>query len=314
MKGLELSETYYQVYGKEMLESQFPEILPYLAVGLAGSGSECFGFDDDISKDHDFEPGFCIFIPGEDVIDSRTAFRLERAYAKLPKEFMGFRRSKLSPVGGNRHGVILISDFFKPKTGRTNGNLKMQDWFSVPEQSLFEATNGKLFFDHLGKMTSIREQLSYLPEDVRLKKLAGELLVMGQAGQYNYPRCVHRKDAAAAQLAAYEFVKRAMHVIFLLNRSYLPYYKWEFHALKKLPMLSQLAKPLEYLISCGNNENTIRKKTELIEHICNAIVAELKKQELTKYKGAELEGHAYSVNDAVKDNYVRNLHVMYGVD
>ena len=42
---------------------------------------------------------------------------LERAYAKLPKEFMGFKRSSLDPVGGNRHGVIRMSEFFVEKTG-----------------------------------------------------------------------------------------------------------------------------------------------------------------------------------------------------
>ena len=81
MKGLELSEKYFEEYGQPMLEKEFPDILPYLAVGLFGSGSECFGYDDEVSRDHDFEPGFCIFLPDESVIDRRTAFQLERAYA-----------------------------------------------------------------------------------------------------------------------------------------------------------------------------------------------------------------------------------------
>ena len=62
MKGLELARKYYEEYGIPMLENEFPETRKYLAVGLVGSGSECLGYDDKISQDHDFEPGFCIFL------------------------------------------------------------------------------------------------------------------------------------------------------------------------------------------------------------------------------------------------------------
>ena len=79
MQGLELSRAFFEAHGRPMLETQFPQLLPRLAAGLFGSGSECFGYDDEISRDHDFEPGFCIFLPGEDEIDRRSAFLLERA-------------------------------------------------------------------------------------------------------------------------------------------------------------------------------------------------------------------------------------------
>ena len=78
MNGLELSRAFYEEHGKPMLEEQFPQLLPLLAVGLFGSGSECFGYDDETSRDHDFEPGFCLFLPDESVVDRRTAFLLER--------------------------------------------------------------------------------------------------------------------------------------------------------------------------------------------------------------------------------------------
>ena len=190
MNGIELSRAYFEEFGRPMLENEFPELMPYLAAGLFGSGSECFGFDDEISTDHDFEPGFCIFLPDEDTVDRRAAFLLERAYAKLPKEFMGFKRAMLSPVGGARKGVIRTAEFFEEKIGSPDGTLTPEEWLTVPEQALAEATNGVVFFDNFGEVTKIREALAYYPEDVRRKKLAGNLLLMAQSGQYNYKRCL----------------------------------------------------------------------------------------------------------------------------
>lgn len=117
MKGLELSRGYYEEYGKPMLERDFPELLPYLAVGFTGSGSEHYGYDDETSRDHDFEPGFCIFLPGEDVVDRRKAFLLERAYAKLPREYQGVKRQPVSPVGGNRNGVLRTEEYYAAAVG-----------------------------------------------------------------------------------------------------------------------------------------------------------------------------------------------------
>ncbi len=199
MKGIELSRAFFEEYGKPMLENDFSDIIPYLAVGLIGSGSECFGFDDDISTDHDFEPGFCIFLPDEEIVDRKIAFQLERAYAKLPKEFMGFKRAMLAPVGGARHGVLRTSEFFEEKIGSKTGELDKLEWLSLPEHALAEATNGELFFDNFGEVTKIRESLSAYPEDIRLKKLAGNLLVMAQSGQYNYKRCIDHGESAAAR-------------------------------------------------------------------------------------------------------------------
>ena len=313
MKGIELSKKYFEAFGKEVLETEFSSVLPLLAVGLAGSGSECLGFDDEISEDHDFEPGFCIFLPDENTVDRRTAFLLERAYAKLPKEFMGFKRSPLSPVGGNRHGVIRMEDFFLEKVGSRDGRLTVGQWFTVPEQGLLEATNGTVFFDNSGQFSAVRERLSYFPEDIRLKKLAGNLLLMGQAGQYNYKRCVLRGDTAAAQMAVFEFTKSALHSIYLLNRAYMPYYKWSFKGLKGLSVLGDLSGDLEYLISSGNSFDEAEKKTAIIEEICGKIADVLKAQGLTEADGSEMEQQAYAVNERITDHGVRTMHILSGV-
>ena len=336
MKGLEIARAYYEQYGEPMLRERFPGLMPFVAAGLAGSGSECWGFDDEISRDHDFEPGFSLFLPGEDVVDRRTAFELERAYAALPKEFMGLRRSLVAPVGGPRHGVLRTAEFMKDKVGKADGNLSLMEWLYIPEFSLAEAVNGEIFMDGYGEVIAIRERLRRRPEDVRLKKLAGQLLLMGQSGQYNYRRCLQHGETAAAQLAAVEFVKSTMAAVFLLNDVYQPYYKWCFRAMRALPKLALTAELLEYLLTTDNEPNTAEEKSRVMEGIAADVIGELREQGLlgelmeqgltgtdvnretqgrgvTGAVGADLEKYAYMVNDMISDARIRNMHILAAV-
>ena len=187
MNGLELSERFYLDCVKPMLETEFSDLLGQLAIGLFGSGSECGGFDDEVSTDHDFEPGVCILLPDESIVDRQTAFRLERAYCKLPKEFLGYRRSGIAPVGGARHGVLRTADVFSEKVGASDGILTVAQWLTVPEHALFEATNGRIFFDGRGEVTRIREALSAYPEDVRKKEAGGQSASDGAGGTVQLP-------------------------------------------------------------------------------------------------------------------------------
>ena len=313
MKGLEISKAFYYEYGKPMIEERFPELVPYLAAGLIGSGSECYGYDDEVSRDHDFEPGFCIFLPGEEVVDRKAAFALERAYAGLPREFMGLRRALVSPVGGARHGVIRTADFLMDKTGTNDGVLSLYEWLTLPDYSLSEVVNGEIFEDRYGGITAVRDRLRHRPQDVRLKKLAGHLLLMAQAGQYNYLRCLRHGETGAAQLAVTEFVKNAMAAAFLLNDAYQPYYKWSFRALRELDKLPFMAELLEYLLTTDNEKDTKDEKIDVMEGIAADVIGELQAQGLTQAVCGDLEKHAYSVNDRIADAQIRNMHILAAV-
>lgn len=313
MKGLELSKKYFQTFGLPMLEENFADIMPYLAVGLLGSGSECFGYDDAISTDHDFEPGFCIFLPGEDIIDRRKAFLLERMYAKLPKEFEGFSRPMFSPVGGARKGVFRTDEFFAEKIGSNDGELSLEQWLKTPEHYFAEATNGEVFFDNFGQVSKIREKIAFFPENIFKKKLAGNLLIAAQSGQYNFKRCLSHGEEAAAQLSVFEFVQSAMRIIFLLNGHYMPYYKWSFRAFRDLPVLPREADIFKFLITTPNDKETAEEKYYAIEGVCSDIVDILRQRDLTTAICGDLEKHAYSVNDMIDDSFIRNINIFSGV-
>ena len=311
MNGLEMAKTYFEAYGLPMLEEQFPHLLPSLAAGLTGSGSECYGYDDALSRDHDYEPGFCLFLPDEAVISRKEAFALERAYAALPKSFMGIERTPVRPVG-QRRGVFRISEFFMEKAGTPDGVLSADQWLSIPDAALAEATNGAVFYDGPGQLTGIRERLRNRPEDIRRKKLCANLLLMNQSGQYNYSRCLGHGENAAAQMALAEYVRHCIQVVFLLNHAYMPFYKWMFRAMRGLPKLSLLAEVLEYLITTDNEPDISREKMDVIQGISADISHELIAQGLTRESGEDLQRHALSVNDGIMDAGIRNMHVLSG--
>lgn len=307
MKGLDLSKQYYLQYKDELI-SQIPDLEKYLCFGLVGSGSECYGFDDDISIDHDFEPAFCIFVPKD--MDRKDQFRIERAYAKLPKEFNGFKRSI---IDNGRHGLITIEDFYNSKISNLDIDNISIKWFNIPEHYLSEATNGEIYKDNLGIFSAIRDKIKYYPEDIRLKKIASNLIMMKQSGIYNYQRCLDHNEEGAAQLAIYEYVKACINVIFLLNKVYMPYYKWQFRYLKQLPILSDLANVLEYLISIDNSNDNRNSKKEMIEDINNMIIDEIKNQNLSKEFCSDLENNAFSINDKIENEEIRNLDILYAI-
>lgn len=314
MNGLEISRGYYEEFGKPMLETEFADILPFLAAGFVGSGSEHYGYDDEISRDHDFEPGFCIFLPGEDIVDRRRAFQLERAYSKLPKEYSGIKRQNISPVGGNRNGVIRTDEFYLKAVGSADGRLSTEQWLRLPDYALAEAVNGDMFFDNYGEFSKIREDLICMPQDIKLKRLAGNLLIMAQSGQYNFLRCMKHGEPEAAQLACVEFVNAAMKTTFLLQDRYIPYYKWSFRALRELIGTKELSEKLSFLLFGDNSDNMVaERKYDTIEEIASKTITILQEKELTQAICGDLEKHAYSVNDKIADSTVRNMNILVAV-
>ena len=90
MKGLELSRAFYFDKGEPMLKEKYGEYFDQMAVGLVGEGSECFGFDDDISRDHDFGPSFCIWLNGDLYLKLKDD--LTRDYNALDPTYLGVPR------------------------------------------------------------------------------------------------------------------------------------------------------------------------------------------------------------------------------
>lgn len=306
MQGIETAKRFYDEAFAPMIARDFAQYADRIAVGLVGHGSECFGFDDEVSMDHDFEPSLCIWLTDED--EREFGFSLFRAYTKLCREYVRVK-TKNSLGGADGRGVMTISDFYKRYTGRPGAPETLSDWVYIPSHFLAEATNGAVFADALGQFTAIRNEIKCgMPEDARLKRIASAAFYMAQAGQYNYKRCLLHGEEGAARIALADFAKSAIDMTFLLNKAHAPYYKWSFRAMRDLPIMSENADKLEHLITMPSAQNA--EISQEIEAICSAVIAQMRKQNITDSPSDFLEGHAYSINGRIRDSALRNSPVM----
>lgn len=322
--GMQLAQSYWQTYGKPLLDQpKFARYKNRIAAGLVGHGSECYGFDDEISRDHDFGPGFCLWLTDEDYAE--IGADLQNAYNALPQKYAGFesrnetQRAK-SCESSKRVGIFRISEFFENITGFPTAPAANEPhlWLSLSESTLAAATNGKIFADPLGEFSKARQSFKLMPNDVRISLISRRLGMISQAGQYNFPRMIARKDASAAWLSINEFVRATASLVFLLNNpvtaGYLPYYKWQFAALRKLSnrmasRLPEVCSKLESVMrlssaACfggdgsggdgfgegGKGAGLAQKQvTQIIDSICEDIVRELQYQGLSDCSETFLE-------------------------
>lgn len=305
MKGIELSKAFYEQIGRPMLEQRFSSCLDRIAVGLVGQGSECFGYDDSISTDHDNGPGFCIWLTNSDA--TRFGDSLSETYRALNKEFAGYRLNQKSFGAEKRHGVFTIQEFYQGLIGLPGAPESWQQWFYLPAYALSTAVNGQVFVDPVGEFSAVRSILQKgYPRDVKLKKLSAHLALMAQSGQYNFDRCLKHGELGAAKMAIFEFVSNGLKALFILHNRYAPFYKWQFRALGEIPSYLGLKQDLERLLQT-NDEIECRR---LVDKICAHIVELLKYHGLTAVDELYLERQAIAVLEQIRDPEIRQLHLM----
>ena len=307
MNGMELARAYYGEYA-DALRGKFPQYANRMAFGLVGEGSECYGYDDQISRDHDFGPGFCLWITRDTA--RAIGSDLQAAYEALPKSFMGYER-QTTAEGAGRVGVIPIDRFYARFTNCTDTPKTNLEWLRIPERFLSIATNGEVFADPEGEFTRIRTVLQgFYPEDVLRKKVAARAAVMAQSGQYNLPRCISRGDAGAAYLATAEFAKATLSMLYLLERKYMPFYKWAFRGTREFGLCAAPAGELSRLIALGSGPDAAAQRQELIESICVFVAGELSRQGFSDRRDPFLQEHLPSIMAGIGDPQIGGLHVM----
>ncbi|PST46980.1 hypothetical protein CPA40_03245 [Bifidobacterium callitrichos] len=310
--GLKLARAYWEEIGKPMIRAKYPEYAGRIAAGLVGHGSECYGFDDKYSRDHDFGPRFCLWLTDEDY--AAIGERLQADYEALPADFRGFTRAGAADAATpraqgafRRDGVFRIGDFFESITGYAAAPAAdaPHEWMLLDEATLAAATNGEVFADPLGAFSKARQAFKDMPDDVRYALVSKRLGMIAQAGQYNLARSLKRGDGDAAWMSIHEFVDACSSLVFLINKplivGYAPYYKWRFAALRRLSgrmftLLPDVCERLETVMrlssaACyggagfgegGKGSAPAAERIEsIVESIARDVVRELRREGLT---------------------------------
>lgn len=293
-KGLDISRAYYETYGRPLLRDKYPEYADRIAAGLVGEGSECLGFDDFYSTDHDYGPGFCLWLLKEDY--GAIGASLQEDYRKLPREFMGFPARNITGHGQDRVGVFEIEDFYQRLTGYREAPRTEKQWLGIPQEALQTATNGEVFEDKAGVFTAVRNGFLACPGKVRLRRLALSLGKAAQAGQYNYGRARLRGDRGAMYFALSEFVNGASETAYLLNRIYMPFYKWRARAMERFTCLTEIKPALEEIMGLAVTDESMEER---IESICLLIIRELNRQGISRSSEGFLEAQKEEVLKAM---------------
>jgi len=332
--NLERSREFYEQFGKSMIHTHFPKYENRIAVGLVGEGSDCFGFDDMISTDHDYAVGFCMWLTEKDYAE--IGLDLQKQYEELldvysnvsknqsadgdlmqSKELDGNENVDYNIFLDNRRGVFTINGFCNQILGtqldfEKNDNI---DYLAINEEKLATLTNGEIFCDELGSFLAVRERLQkYYPDQVWRLRLAQSLHEFAQYAQSNYSRMMARKDYVTANLCIGKAIESAMNLVYLLNRTYAPYYKWKKKGLSRLdklqtvvPFLEELAllpvqkDAWEQVTYCSAVINKADQCICIFEEIAELILKELRNQGLVAGNDTFLEIYCQQI---IKGKYM----------
>lgn len=252
----EKNHIFYENHVAPMIRGRFSEYESRIAVGIAGEGSDCFGFDDEISRDHDFGTGVCIWLTDEDM----TVFgkELSEAYDDLVSEK---ERSYYTDRLKERRGVMTVHDFYS-NILRIDCNTKdcvmsEDEWQKLDHSCLATAVNGEVFYDGPGEFTAFRKLIKgYYPDRVWRIRIAEKMHEYSANLQVNYQRCMTRGDTVAAEMCRIQGMTAAMELFFLMKREYMPFYKWAFRALTELDETGEFRSRIEELANLHSDRNS----------------------------------------------------------
>ncbi|WP_026790437.1 DUF4037 domain-containing protein [Pleomorphomonas oryzae] len=271
MQGVELSRLFYRDVVRPWLDKTFPQLAH--DAGIFGYGSELLGFDDEMSRDHNWGPRVQIVVTGSDFA-AHAAALVDGFDVVKPATFLGepigYRSRPHPPIvaddalGRVNHGVEVFTTAGILRTRLALAPQQPLDaltWLSLPEQRLIELAMGEIFHHGLGELGRLKQTFSRCPRDVVLYKLAAqwrriadEQAFVGRAGYVG--------DDLGSRIVASRLARDIMRIGFLLEGSYPPYAKWFGSAFARLAVAKSLSPLLATVLAADTWE---RRQTHLAQ-------------------------------------------------
>lgn len=293
---VEKCRLFYEGYLKEAIHKDFGAYEDKIGVGITGYGSECFGFDDEYSYDHDCNVRLFLFV------DKETLFaignQLQSEYENQLERFYKDYNIKINAsLNINKvDGVVETKSYYTNILELDHLPVTDEEWYSVKEEKLAMASNGVIFTNNNCQVTDIRKYLSdYYNDTVWLTRIANEMYLYSQSAQYNYSRMKLREEYVASKMSIAMGMEHCMKLVYLLNRTYAPYYKWLRKGLEKLPVLSEIG---DILDTIAINEDVAASNFELIAKL---IVKEMNKMGIIEGKDTYLDHYTGAILQKVRE-------------
>ena len=331
MKGLELSQVFYEEAVKPLLESEFPNLV-YSAAHL-GAGSDVLGFDTEQSTDHDWGPKLLIFLGENDYekyhesIDTYLGNNLPTEIRGFPINF-GYHEDgtifmQLTEDRPLNHGVkiVTIKDYFaKYLTINPLEKMNPIDWVVLPEQRLRSIASGRIFHDGLGQLQPIMQKLSYYPNEVWLYLLSTQWRRIAQEEHF-MGRCGQAGDELGSRVVGSRLVYDIMKLCFLMEKQYAPYIKWfgtGFSQLKSAGVLTPILMRAFEATSWKIREEHLVRAYEIVAGMHNGLgITEPMKAKVSSFHNRPFlviraDDFAEAIYETIQDEEVLSLSKFLG--
>lgn len=111
---------------------------------------------------------------------------------------------------------------------------ELHDW--LRDTDLWAYSIAEIMYDPLGKLKTLLSQYKQYPEPVRLEKMFSYFYHATAASPYNSGRAIYRNELSTAQLFLVNAVELYTAIVYLINKSFIPYRKWRIHQMERLPL------------------------------------------------------------------------------